>query len=78
MFYAFFGTVIGLFIVYFGLVPYFQANPVDFPFSDGIIVAPVGETFFRAILLFVTTVIAGYIPARLIINKNTLDSILGR
>jgi ABC-type antimicrobial peptide transport system permease subunit len=78
MFYAFFGTTIGLLIVYLMLVPYFAANPVDFPFADGIIVAPAGETVFRALLLFVTTVIAGYVPARMIINKNTLDSILGR
>jgi hypothetical protein len=33
---------------------------------------------FRMGLLVVTTVIAGYIPARMIVQKNTLNSILGR
>jgi hypothetical protein len=28
--------------------------------------------------LILSTIIAGYIPARMIVKKNTLDSILGR
>lgn len=78
LFYAVVGSAIGLFIVFGLLVPYFNAYPIQFPFSDGILVAPFGETMFRVLLLVVTTVIAGYIPARIIVSKNTLDSILGR
>jgi len=78
MFYAIIGSVIGLLFVYLVLVPYFAANPIDFPFSDGILVAPIGETFFRVGLLVLSTLISGYIPARMIVRKNTLDSILGR
>lgn len=78
IFYAVCGSVIGLFLVYTVLVPYFAANPIDFPFSDGILVAPLNETFFRVGLLVLSTVIAGFIPARMIVRKNTLDSILGR
>jgi ABC-type lipoprotein release transport system permease subunit len=78
MFYAFLGSMIGLVIIYFGLVPLFTAHPIDFPFSDGILVAPFGETMIRVALLVGATIIAGYIPARMIIRKNTLDSILGR
>lgn len=78
VFYAVVGSSVGLALVYGFLVPYFVANPIDFPFSDGILVAPVEQTFFRVGLLIVSTVIAGYIPAWMIIRKNTLDSILGR
>ena len=56
----------------------FAAHPIDFPFSDGILVAPLDQTFFRVGLLVASTLIAGYIPAWMIIRKNTLDSILGR
>lgn len=77
-FYAILGSTIGLFIVYFVLVPFFLAHPINFPFSDGILVAPLGETLIRVALLVFATVIAGYIPARMIVRKNTLDSILGR
>ncbi|MFA7309738.1 MAG: ABC transporter permease [Candidatus Paceibacterota bacterium] len=78
MFYALLGSSIGLILVYAALVPLFAAHPIDFPFSDGILVAPLGETMFRVALLVTTTVIAGFIPAWMIVRKNTLDSILGR
>jgi len=77
-FYALCGSIIGLVLVYLFLEPYFNANPINFPFSDGILVAPLGATSFRVFLLILTTIIAGYVPARLIVRKNTLDSILGR
>ncbi len=78
IFYAFCGSIIGLIVVYVMLVPFFIVHPIDFPFSDGILVAPIGQTIFRMGLLVLSTVIAGYIPARMIVRKNTLDSILGR
>ncbi len=78
VFYALVGSGLGLALVYGFLVPFVAAHPIDFPFSDGILVAPLDATFFRVGLLVVSTVVAGYIPARMIIRKNTLDSILGR
>lgn len=78
VFYALIGIGIGLLIVYGLLVPLFAANPIDFPFSDGILVAKVPATLIRAIILLLVTMIAGFLPARLIVRKNTLDSILQR
>jgi len=77
-FYAFCGSVVGLMVLYAFLQPAIAAHPIDFPFSDGILVAPIGGTMLRIGLLMVTTIIAGFIPARLVVRKNTLDSILGR
>lgn len=78
IFYALVGSAIGLLMVYGFLVPFVASHPIDFPFSDGILVAPIDTTLFRVGLLVFATVVAGYIPARMIIRKNTLDSILGR
>ena len=78
IFYALIGSAVGLGLVYGFLVPFFAAHPIDFPFSDGILVAPADQTFFRVGLLVVSTLVAGYIPAWMIIRRNTLDSILGR
>lgn len=78
IFYALCGSAIGFAILYALLVPFFLSHPIDFPFSDGILVAPLYQTLLRAGLLILSTVIAGYIPARMIVRKNTLDSILGR
>lgn len=78
IFYALAGSIIGGFVVFALLKPLFVAHPIDFPFSDGILVATVGGTFIRMVILLVATIIAGYIPARIVIKQNTLSAILGR
>lgn len=76
--YALLGTIIGFVLVFALIKPSFAANPIDFPFSDGILVATVPGTLQRAFILMVATIIAGYIPARIVIKQNTLSAILGR
>jgi putative ABC transport system permease protein len=76
--YALVGAGIGMILIYTVFVPLLNAHPLDFPFSDGILSAPIGGTMIRFALLMIVTLIAGYLPARMIVNKNTLDSILGR
>lgn len=78
IFYALAGTVLGLLVLYGILVPYFDQNPIDFPFSDGILAITTEGVVVRAILLMVATFIAGYLPARIIAGGNTLNAILGR
>ena len=78
LFYALIGSSIGLVILYGFLVPYIAAHPIVLPISNVVLVAPLPDTFVRIALLVVATVIAGYIPARMIVRKNTLESILGR
>jgi ABC-type antimicrobial peptide transport system permease subunit len=78
LFYAFSGSVLGTIILYGLLVPLFLKHPINFPFSDGILVAEPSGTIIRVIILLVVTLVAGFIPARMIVRKNTLDSILGR
>jgi len=77
-FYALTGSLLGILVTYGFLVGYFDANPIDFPFSDGILVAePIG-TMYRFVILFIITLFAGFIPAWIIVKQNTLNSILGR
>ncbi len=77
-FYALCGSAIGTLITYGMLVPYFDANPIQFPFSDGILSADPYDTLIKFIILFITTLIAGFVPAWIIARQNTLNSILGR
>lgn len=77
-FYAAIGSGVGLVVLYGFLVPYVSAHPIVLPFSNAIIVTPIVDTMARVVLLSLVTIIAGYIPARMIVKKNTLDSILGR
>lgn len=77
-FYAITGSALGALLTYGVLVPYFERNPIQFPFSDGILSADPEQTFYRFVTLFIVTLIAGFIPAWLIVRQNTLNSILGR
>ncbi len=76
--YAIVGALLGVVVTYAMLIPYFKANPINFPFSDGILVAPIEETAVRFVILLITTLIAGFIPALMIARGNTLNAILGR
>jgi ABC-type antimicrobial peptide transport system permease subunit len=78
LFYSIVGTSLGLVTVYSILMPFIAKHPIDFPFSDGILVAPFESTMLRVLVLFICTLMASYIPSRMIIKKNTLNSILGR
>ncbi len=78
LFYSLSGSIIGSVLLFAFLKPYIDRNPIDFPFSDGILVAPLDLPIIRIVILIAVTIIAGYIPAKIIVNKNTLDSILGR
>ncbi len=76
--YAACGIIFGMMLVFFVIKPYFAAHPINFPFSDGILVATMSSSLLRAAILLVTTIIAGFIPARIVIKQNTLSAILGR
>ncbi len=78
LFYGIVGSIIGLFLTFGILRPYFDAHPINFPFSDGILVATASSAGIRVVILLFVTLCAGYIPAKIIVRKNTLDSILGR
>lgn len=78
IFYALIGSALGFAVTFLVLKPFFVAHPIDFPFSDGILVATVGGTAYKMLILIVVTLLAGYIPARMIVKQNTLDAILGR
>lgn len=78
IFYATIGMSIGIVVTFFMLKPYFDKNPIDFAFSDGILVAEWGMTLMRVAGIMIIAIIAGLLPAWMVVRKNTLDAILGR
>ena len=78
MFFALLGTVVGVAVLYGVLVPFFNANPIPFPFSDGVLyVTPLRTGLYVSLLLFATAV-AGFIPAHRVVKKPAIDSVRGR
>jgi len=78
LFYSIAGIIIGLSLLYGLIKPYFDANPINFPFSDGILAVTAQGIVLRVTILIVATVAAGILPILLIVSKNTLNLILGR
>jgi putative ABC transport system permease protein len=78
LFYASVGSLIGVCVVLFIFVPYFQTHPIDFPYSDVSLQTTSMGLLVRVGALSVVIVIAGFFPAWLITRQNTLSAILGR
>lgn len=78
LFFATVGIIIGSAILFFILVPYFNANPIQFPFSDGILFITTKKILIQISLLFVATYIAGIIPAHRVVSRPAIESVRGR
>ena len=78
LFYVLFGSVLALILVFLILKPYIDANPIDTPFASIVLVAEPMSVFLKFVLVLVVSIFAGYLPARIIVNTNTLNAILGR
>jgi putative ABC transport system permease protein len=77
-FYALAGSILGIILTQYMLVPYFMENPIDFPFSNASLSIDETGMFIRAGALLIVTLIAGFVPAWMITRQNTLSAILGR
>ncbi len=78
LFFSVLGVILGLAVLYILLVPFFQANPIPFPFSDGILYVTPLRNVIYIMLLFLATAVAALIPAHRIIRRPAIDSVRGR
>ena len=78
LFYALSGVLVAsLFLMGF-LKPYLDIHPLVLPIAEGRLAVTNGDILTRGIILIITSLISGFIPARLVTRQNTLDSILGK
>jgi ABC-type antimicrobial peptide transport system permease subunit len=78
LFYALSGVLVAsLFLLGF-LKPYLEIHPLVLPIAEGRLAVTTGDIFSRGVILIITSLISGFIPARLVTRQNTLDSILGK
>lgn len=78
MFFAVLGTTIGLILLFVFIAPFFAANPIPFPFSDGVLYVTKEGLFVQISLILISTFFAGLIPASRVIKKPAIDSVRGR
>ncbi|MDE0243278.1 MAG: FtsX-like permease family protein [Candidatus Kaiserbacteria bacterium] len=72
------GCAIGLTLLFGLFVPFFEANPIPFPFSDGILYVTPTTVLIQVALIIVATAIAGLIPAHRVVRRPSIDSVRGR
>ncbi|MEN9880889.1 MAG: hypothetical protein RLZZ308_72 [Candidatus Parcubacteria bacterium] len=78
LFYVLLGSVLALGIVFVLLKPYIDAHPIDTPFATIVLVAEPVSVVIKFMLVIIVSILAGYLPARIIVKTNTLNAILGR
>jgi putative ABC transport system permease protein len=78
LFYVVSGSLVALLFIFGFLKPYIDAHPIDTPFALIVLVAEPLNVAIKFLLVTVVSIFAGYLPARIIVNTNTLSAILGR
>ncbi len=78
VFYVLFGAFIALVIIFGMMKPYIDAHPIDTPFASIVLVAEPLSVATKFLLVMLVSLLAGYLPARIIVSRNTLSAILGR
>ena len=78
LFYAVSGILIASALVSWLFVPYFNLHPINYPLAKGSIAITTSDLALRGVILTVTSLISGFVPAWLVTRQNTLDAILGR
>ncbi len=76
-FYAFFGVVIGLMIIFFAVIPFLAARPISMPFGNASLVYTSLGIFINIASLIIAGILAGFIPAKIVARENILKSIWG-
>lgn len=77
VFFAFFGTAIGLIMFFYIVQPYFFNHPISLPMGDTRLVLSQSSAFFSVTSLIIASIIAGFIPAWKITKINILKAIWG-
>lgn len=78
LFYALSGVLLASIFILGFLKPYLDIHPLVLPIAEGRLAVTTNDILTRGIILIITSLISGFIPARLVTKQNTLDSILGK
>lgn len=78
LFYAVSGIIIAGTLLLGFITPYFVIHPIQYPVGSGSLAITTNDVILRAIVLTITALISGFVPAWLVTKQNTLDAILGR
>ena len=77
LFYATWGVIVGLMIIFWAVVPFLAVRPIPMPFGNASLVYTSIGIFINIGSLIISGVLAGFIPAKIVAREDILKSIWG-
>lgn len=77
LFYATWGVVVGLAIIFWAVVPFLTVRPIPMPFGNASLTYTSIGIFINILSLIISGILAGFIPAKIVARENILKSIWG-
>jgi putative ABC transport system permease protein len=77
LFYAVWGIIVGLMIIFLLVIPFLAIRPIPMPFGDAKLVYTSFGIFINIISLIIAGILAGFIPAKIVAHEDILKSIWG-
>lgn len=77
LFYAAWGIIVGLMIIFWIVVPFLVVRPIPMPFGNASLVYTSFGIFINILSLVIAGILAGFIPAKIVAQEDILKSIWG-
>lgn len=77
LFYSMLGIIFGSLFLYFIVMPFLQSHPIQMPFGSAYLVLTIKDFVISVILMLLSSLVAGYTPARMVSKRDILKVIWG-
>jgi putative ABC transport system permease protein len=77
LFYAIWGVIFGLMIIFWLVIPFLAVRPIPMPFGDASLVYTSIGIIINISSLIISGILAGFIPAKIVAREDILKSIWG-
>lgn len=77
LFYSMLGIIFGSLFLYFVVMPFLLSHPIEMPFGSAYLVLTVKDFIISVILMLLSSLVAGYTPARMVSKRDILKVIWG-
>lgn len=77
LFYAFIGIIFGSVLLFAVAIPYLDARPIEMPYGTAYLILTTKQYIMSVIFMLVSSLLAGYLPARMVSKRGILKVIWG-
>lgn len=77
LFFALLGVILGTILLYGVVLPYLASHPIQMPFGNAYLVLTMKEYIAGVLFMILSSLVAGYMPARMVSKRDILKVIWG-